>query len=167
MYLLETSACVYPHGTGPTAFFTLAVTYQLYINGSAPYSNTQMANLGIYYISETLANPTGNMAGQKPGMWCQGYIPAGMCGSATEIGLLSNTGTFTDYLAGQGTLTQSFYENGSGAPLNVVFTSFVGPQQPLTALNNTYNSTPGRGRKPSISVAGGLLTSNGLGDCNK
>jgi hypothetical protein len=43
-----------------------------------------------------------------------------------------------------------------------VFTipGFVGPQQPLTALNNTYNS-----RGKNISVAGGLLTSNGLGTC--
>ena len=161
MYLKETSACVDPRGNQVTPYYALEVTYQLYINGSAAFSNTQMSSFGINYISETLANATGNMAQQTPGKWCQGYIPAGVCAPGL-IGTLNGDGTFTDILAGQGTLTQSFYINGTGAPLNVVFTipGFVGPQQPLTALNNTYNS-----RGKNISVAGGLLTSNGLGTC--
>jgi RHS repeat-associated protein len=166
MYLLETSACVDPRGNSVTPYYALEVTYQLYIDGSAVYSNTEMSSFGIQYISEKLTNATGNMAQKTPGRWCQGYIPPGACIPA-DIGTLNGNGTFIDILGGQGTLTQSFYIDGTGAPLNVVFTSFVGPQQPLTALNNTYNSTPGRGKKPSISIAGGLLTSSGQGDCNK
>ena len=168
MYLKETSACVDPRGNKVTPYYSIEVTYQLYINGSSAYSNTEMSSFGINYISETLTNPTGNLKNQTPGKWCQGYIPAGVCIPA-DIGTLNGDGTFIDILGGQGTLTQSFYINGTGAPLNVVFTiaGLVGPQNPLTNLNNTYNSSPGVGKRPSISVAGGLLTSNGLGNCNK
>jgi RHS repeat-associated protein len=161
MYLKETSACVDPHGNQVTPYYALEVTYQLYINGAAAFSNTQMSSFGINYISETLTNATGNLVNQTPAKWCLGSVAAGVCVSG-DIGSLNTNGTFTDILGGQGSLTQSFYINGTGAALNVVFTipGFVGPQQPLTALNNTYNS-----RGKSISVAGGLLTPNGLGTC--
>ena len=162
--LRETSACTQAHGQ-LTGNFTLDVTYQLLINGAAiTGGNSQMSSLGIYYVSEQLANETGGMAGTPPGAWCQSQA-AGACPSPGDLGELSSNGTFTDYLSGQGALAQSFYLNGIGAPLQVTFGAlgFVGPLQSYTVLNNTYNS---RRRPPSVTVAGGALSSAGLPSCN-
>jgi hypothetical protein len=143
--------------------------YQLMVNGTAiTGGNSQMTSLGICDISENLTNETGGMFGTTPGAWRQSQT-AGACPAPGGLGELSSNGTFTDYLSGQGTLTQSFYPNGTGAALGVVFppsAGFVGPLQSYTTLNNTYNSRPPRGRLPSITVAGGALTSVGLPKCN-
>jgi RHS repeat-associated protein len=160
--LRETSACTEAHGS-QTGNFTLDITYQVMVNGAAVTSNLQLYNLGIYLISEQLTNPTGTM-GTSGANWCLGMASAS-CPSQGQVGLL-NDGTFVDELSGQGTLTQSFYLNGTGAPLQVAFgaLSFVGPLQSYTALNNTYNS---RVNPPSVTVAGGAFSSVGAPPCNK
>jgi RHS repeat-associated protein len=158
--LREISACTEAHGK-QTGNFTLDITYQVMVNGAAVTSNLQLFNLGIYFVSEKLTNPTGDM-GTSGAAWCLGMASA-MCPYSGDVGLLSY-GVFVDELSGQGTLTQSFYQNGTGSPLNVAFgpLSFVGPLQSYTMLNNTYNS---RGRPYSVTVAGGAFSSVGAPPC--
>jgi hypothetical protein len=170
--LREESACTEAHGQ-LTGNFTLDVTYQLIVNGTTiTGGNSQMSSLGIYFISEQLTNETGGMKGTTPGAWCQTQA-GGMCAPG-DLGELNSDGTFTDYLSGQGTLTQSFYLNGTGAALGAAFppsSGFVGPLQLYYALNNTYDSTPMKAKPPrrvppSITVAGGAVRSVGLSACN-
>src|SRR5579872_5748183 len=49
--LMETKACVDPHGNKVTPYYAMEVTYQLYIDGAPAYSNTQMTNLGAFVNS--------------------------------------------------------------------------------------------------------------------
>jgi hypothetical protein len=157
--LREISACTEAVGK-QTGNFTLDITYQVMVNASAVTSATQLYNLGINFISEQLTNPTGTM-GTSGANWCLGMASAS-CPSPGQVGLLTD-GTL-DELSGQGTLTQSFYMNGTGSPLQVAFgpLSSVGPLQSYTILNNTYNS---RGKPPSVTVAGGAFSSVGAPPC--
>ena len=144
----------------------LDITYQLMINGSPAYSNGEMSSFGISFISESLTNPTGDMGrqAQSPAKWCLATAAFGC--ARGQLGSLGPNGQFTDILGGQGTLTQSFLVNGAGAPLQVVFqqpAGIIGPPPVTSVLNNTYNSL---GHPPSVTVAGGALTSNGKPSCN-
>jgi RHS repeat-associated protein len=161
IYLVDTSVCSYPGGTSETmGVWAIGVTYQIMVDGSPIYGTKAMSSLGIYAISETLTNATGNMNAEAAGVWCQSNSPAGTC---SNPGSLRPDGTFLDILSGNGTLTQSFSINSGanvtgGSPLTVSFPSPnqpVGPAAFATVLNNTYNSLGS-----SISVAGGLLVGN-------
>ncbi len=160
MYLVAAYACTGSLGnTG--GGFGMQVTYQLMVDGAA-VNDSQMRGLGIRYISERLTNPTGDMTrtAQDPAKWC--LASTGAPCAAGQRGSLGNDGRFVDELGGNGTLTQSFYINGIGAALNVVFPvggGQMGPPQSATSLNNSYS-------KNFVSVGDGLLTSNGKPSCH-
>jgi RHS repeat-associated protein len=140
-----------------TALFELRITYQLYVNW-APYSGN-LAALGVSYISEAYANPSGDFKGSgasAPGAWCMSGVTQQGCGPTAEDQLQPD-GTFNDYLSGYGSLTQSFYLNGTGAALLVAFSNRWGSTQ----LLNHYNSKAGvitvgnsRGNPPQVTSVG-------------
>jgi len=85
--LREVSACTEAQGQ-LTGNITLDVTYQLVVNGAAVTGgNNQMSSLGIYYISEQLANETGGVVGTAPGAWCQSQA-AGASPAPGDLGEL-------------------------------------------------------------------------------
>jgi hypothetical protein len=158
MYLQAVFSCAGPLDERLGAF-GMKVTYQLMVDGS-PVNQSQMMGQGIKYISERLTNPTGDMAQQYSGKWC--LDTTGLPCRGDQRGALGPNGQFFDILGGNGTLTQSFYVNGIGAALNVVFpppTGQMGPPTSASVLNNTYS-------KNFVSVADGLLTSNGKPSCH-
>ena len=159
-YLLDTKICQDPHGT-PESFgvWDVEVTYTVMLNGSPVTGTTNMSNQGVWDVSEQLTNLV-NMK-QAPGIWCQSNALAGVsqstCGGS--LGTLTAGGTFVDERAGQGSLTQSYYLNGT-VPLQVGFPNppgTIGPPPFATYLNNVYNSSPPQGRQPSISIAGRIV----------
>jgi hypothetical protein len=131
-----------------------------------------MASLGISYISEQLTNKSPGFAKSQNGAWCASNAGA-VCPDPGDLNDLTPSGTFIDYLEGQGSATQSFYLNGTGAALQVLFPpspGFVGPVQPVSFLNNVYNSnppSPSKNTKPvrSVIVAGGAFSSAGQPPC--
>jgi hypothetical protein len=139
-----------------TGMFELRVEYQLYEDWQ-PVSG-DMAALGVNFISETYANPKGNFS--DPGAWCRDGFSHSGCNYTPDDKLMPG-GIFYDYLGGNGSLTQSFYLNGSGDPLLVVFSATWANTQ----LANVYNSSPGPGRKASITVGQGHATSVGAPPC--
>jgi len=136
--------------------FELRVEYQLYEDWQPVSGN--LASLGVNFISETYANVTGSFT--SAGAWCRDGVTNSGCGNTSDD-QLSAGGIFYDYLSGNGSLTQSFYLNGSGDPLLVVFSSTWANTQ----LANIYNSSPGRGKKASITVGNGQATSVGAPPC--
>jgi RHS repeat-associated protein len=143
--LRQIDACVLPSGTGLTPnTWTLAVQYQVLVDGQPVYGNSALNALGIS-ISESGANRTGNI-GEMNGTWC---APGGKCPTANRNSM-DSSGRFWDILAGSGTADQTFMNNGQ-----VIAVSFQGKAGTQTTLHNIYDS-PQR----NVSVGGGALIGN-------
>ena len=135
--------CIFPHGTGilPGAF-TLAVEYQILVNGQPVLGNNALNSDGLSKITETVVT-TGGGPVRGGGNWC---ISSANC---DEPGSLSPSGTFWDILAGNGTVNQSF--QGAHQTIGVTFAGGTS----MLVLMNTYNSNGN-----SITVGGGALVGN-------
>ena len=135
--------CILPNGIGITlGAFTLAVEYQVLVNGQPLLGNYSLSSAGISLVTETVTTTSGGpfFGG---GNWC---ISGTQC---DEPGSLSPSGTFWDLYSGNGTANQSYQINGQ--TIAVTF-----PNGGVASLlNNVYNS-----KGNSISLGSGALTSS-------
>jgi hypothetical protein len=140
--LKEIDDCLLSHGTGINpGQFTLAVEYQVLVNGQPVYGNNALNALGVS-VSETVTTTSGPPI-YGHGTWCP---VGGVCGTA---GSMTSNGSFWDILSaspkGDSTANQTFFSNGQALQV----TNFSGGP---AVLNNTY-------KKKSISVGNGAVTS--------
>jgi RHS repeat-associated protein len=134
--------CVLPSGTGINpGQYTLAVEYQVLVNGTPVYGNAALDALGIS-VSEKV-NVTSGPAITAGGTWC----PVG--GNCATPGSMTPNGMFWDLYGsnpkGDSTADQTYYMNGQALQV----TNFSGSP---TVLKNKY-------KKKSISVGGSSVTS--------